>query len=94
LTVLTAFCAETKKEKDLSGSSSKEDSHRSSSSGKGKEVETAELMIVGEKDEMDKTTESLEQYFFPKFLTSRNLLSLEVSLTSLHSTPSLSLSSD
>lgn len=46
---------------------------------KGKEVEIAESMIVGEKDEMDKTTESLEQYFFPKFLTSRNLLSLEVS---------------
>ncbi|GAA5841406.1 hypothetical protein JCM5353_007122 [Sporobolomyces roseus] len=80
LTVLTAFSSETKKEKDLSGSSStSKELDPNGRTMKGKEVEIAESMIVGEKDEMDKTTESLEQYFFPKFLTSRNLLSLELS---------------
>ncbi|GAA6016092.1 hypothetical protein JCM11491_000665 [Sporobolomyces phaffii] len=79
LTVLSTFAAETRKEKELTGSGSSEPA----AAAKGKaRVETAtavEAMMTGEKDELDKTEESLEQYFFPKFLTSRNLLSLELS---------------
>ncbi|GAA5900079.1 uncharacterized protein JCM6883_006085 [Sporobolomyces salmoneus] len=84
LTVLSAFSVETKKEKELSGSTTE-------TSGKGKQVvissssssneglPSSEAVVMGEKDHLDKTEESLEQYFFPKFLTSRNLLSLELS---------------
>ncbi|GAA5989442.1 hypothetical protein JCM5350_000706 [Sporobolomyces pararoseus] len=76
-TVLTAFSTETKKEKALSGSAA------ANGNEKGKLVDNSSsnveaMIILGEKDSQDKTEQSLEQYFFPKFLTSRNLLSLEL----------------
>lgn len=89
-TVLTAFSTETKKEKALSGSAAANGNDQGKSvdsSSSSKNVE-ASMVILGEKDSQDKTEQSLEQYFFPKFLTSRNLLSLEVHLLS----PFLSLS--
>ncbi|GAA5874289.1 hypothetical protein JCM1840_000624 [Sporobolomyces johnsonii] len=64
---LAAFAAETKKEKELTGAATE-----------GKEKEKAVEDARMEEQDMDKTDESLEQYFFPKFLTSRNLLTLEL----------------
>ncbi|GAA6063039.1 hypothetical protein JCM10212_001018 [Sporobolomyces blumeae] len=76
---LSVFAAETKKEKELSGSSGT-DALSGSSAKKGKAVDASGAATFnGEKDDADKTEESLEQYFFPKFLTSRNLLALELS---------------
>lgn len=59
---LIVFSAATKKEKELGGASK-----NSASAGKQKAKLSSE-----EEDE------SLEHYFFPKFLTSKNLLELEV----------------
>ncbi|CEQ40951.1 SPOSA6832_02625 [Sporobolomyces salmonicolor] len=64
---LSAFASETKKEKELTGAATE-----------GKDKEKAVEDVSMEEQDMDKTDESLEQYFFPKFLTSRNLLTLEV----------------
>ncbi|GAA5836922.1 hypothetical protein JCM9279_007702 [Rhodotorula babjevae] len=62
---LAAFDAATKKEKELSGAAAKGDA----AAARGGEA----LGTVKEGDE------GLEEYFFPKFLTSRNLLDLELS---------------
>ncbi|GAA5942151.1 uncharacterized protein JCM15063_002017 [Sporobolomyces koalae] len=67
LTVLAAFSEESKKEKELTGSKT-DDSSRTSR--KGKQVESMPP---------EESESSLEESFFPKFLTSRNLLSLELS---------------
>ncbi|GAA5937220.1 hypothetical protein JCM1841_002330 [Sporobolomyces salmonicolor] len=64
---LSAFASETKKEKELTGAATE-----------GKDKEKAVEDVSMEEQDMDKTDESLEQYFFPKFLTSRNLLTLEL----------------
>lgn len=61
---LAAFDAATKKEKELSGAAAKGDA----AAARGGEAHGA----AKEGDE------GLEEYFFPKFLTSRNLLDLEV----------------
>ncbi|GAA6009688.1 hypothetical protein JCM10207_004155 [Rhodosporidiobolus poonsookiae] len=69
---LAAFAAATKREKELAGAA-KDD--KPAAGGK-------ENLPVGEKEvEMDETSgeqQALEEYFFPKFLTSRNLLDLEL----------------
>ncbi|GAA5962896.1 hypothetical protein JCM3765_005910 [Sporobolomyces pararoseus] len=87
LTVLNAFSTETKKEKALSGSTTTTTTTLAAAIEKGKSSVDAssnssssnvESIMMGEKDFEDKTEQSLEQYFFPKFLTSRNLLSLEL----------------
>lgn len=63
---LSAFAAATKKEKELSGASKEEQGVAPSAEGKDKGGES------------DLPGEGLEEFFFPKFLTSRNLLDLEV----------------
>ncbi|GAA5831967.1 hypothetical protein JCM11251_002767 [Rhodosporidiobolus azoricus] len=75
LKTLSAFRAATKREKELAGASKDE-----KAGGKGKEnvVGEVEMKPVDAVDDPDATEESLEQYFFPKFLTSRNLLDLEL----------------
>ncbi|BGP51070.1 hypothetical protein JCM10450v2_006996 [Rhodotorula kratochvilovae] len=64
---LGAFAAATKKEKELSGAA-KDGPAAADAGARGKA-----------RDEMTDTEEgALEEYFFPKFLTSRNLLDLEL----------------
>ncbi|GAA5995522.1 THO complex subunit THO1/HPR1 [Rhodotorula paludigena] len=63
---LSAFAAATKKEKELSGASKEEQGVAPSAEGKDKGGES------------DLPGEGLEEFFFPKFLTSRNLLDLEL----------------
>ncbi|GAA5921157.1 hypothetical protein JCM3775_004118 [Rhodotorula graminis] len=60
---LAAFDAATKKEKELSGTAAKGDKAAPARGGEGAK----------------EADEGLEEYFFPKFLTSRNLLDLELS---------------
>jgi len=71
---LEAFAEATKKEKELLGSTAI--SGAGPGAGKGKEENNVGLDGESEK-------EVIEHYFFPKFLTSRSLLDLEVRRISL-----------
>ncbi|GAA5886285.1 hypothetical protein JCM6882_001591 [Rhodosporidiobolus microsporus] len=74
LKTLAAFRAATKRERELAGAAKDEKTKGEGKADVPKEVEV-EMKAL---DDPDATDASLEQYFFPKFLTSRNLLDLEL----------------
>lgn len=90
---LLAFRAATKKAKDLTGSSTDSSSSskaRSAVSAGPAKPEGGRRRTMDEVDDddddddekMDTSEQALEEYFFPKFLTSPDLLELEVSSAS------------
>lgn len=71
---LAVFAAATQKEKELAGSSGSGVSSSSSSSVSSKRSDRGE----GKDGDAEDLENKSEYYFFPKFLTSRNLLELEL----------------
>ena len=77
---LEVFRDHTRKEKEVASSSSSSNSHvYSSSSRSDRDKKKMSAYERGDIDDVDQEfTEATQSYFFPKFLTSRNLLSLEL----------------
>lgn len=77
---LKAFSAATKREKELSGTSHGKEAEKARLASGGGSAEAEEEVHMKDGDEQAQhDAEHLEEFFFPKFLTSRNLLDLELS---------------